>query len=85
MGLTKENLLELLKSNILGLKNKSEELISNSKFKEAWQKEHNLIDKEISNLSAEDLKWLNDNYIIWSKENILKDINLLIKDNMPNE
>ncbi len=83
MNLSKENLLELLKSNILGLRDRSEEFATNPEFKKAWQKELNLINEEAPKLSAEDLKWLNDNYMAWSKENLLKGLDLSIKDNLP--
>jgi hypothetical protein len=39
MSLTKENLLSLLKSNVLALRDKAEELATNPQFKKAWKQE----------------------------------------------
>jgi len=80
MSLTKENLLSLMKSNVIALRDKSEELATNEQFHQAWLKESQLIIKDVRLLSPEDLKWMNDEYSQWAEAELGNVLEIIQKD-----
>jgi hypothetical protein len=82
MSLTKENLLSLLKSNVLALRDKAEELATNPQFKKAWKQEVSLINESVAKLSPEDSKWVNDEYAKWTETELLESTNNLLDNHL---
>jgi len=83
MSLSKENLLNLITSSIITLRDKKEELLTNPKLKEVWRKESKTIHEETAKLSPEDLYWLNQEYQKWSEKNMTKEVNSFIFNALP--
>lgn len=85
MSLTRENLFELLKANIMALSEKAEALATNPQLQKAWKKESDLISEQMSKLPADDLKWVNDNYKEWAEENLSPARNHLLNKDLGKE
>ena len=81
--MTKENLLELLKASVSTLKNRGADLLTDDKLRKAWYKESEIINRETSKLSPDNIFWLNAEYHKWAEKNIMNNLKDILGDPEP--
>ena len=78
-NLTKEQLLEILQSSLLTLKDKGKKLFENKELFEAWKKQNTILQEGVKKLNSCDMLWLSENYEQWYK-NVLTPLDAETKE-----